>query len=504
MRRLKKILPSLLLMIAMVVPARAQNTAPVIAQEKSPQDKILDKLAKQYQANPCDFSKASTCQFSSPDHYADYLAAAPQTAKVIKRDLMVRTELERTDKNAGQSGAAGNSSSAVSTGSVPWLLGLALEHGAVTQSVENNLMTFRGNVANIIKAAKIKDYIESYRAGEDNPFVNSISKTSFSVSYNIAQGSSASAPQAGSLAGYSFHFDLYNHRDPRDSRYDRDWDNLLGDLTGVANATGTFFQTIHRNHRADFDSWRPGADATFKALPATPTPDQIREALKTVADSFVDTFGVFDDVQAAAHKVATVLENYAKQKGNVVYKIMHSPILSAEYLNTKQSSTQLPQSSGTTLGVAAQLPDLSTINFIFETYLLKDSQFTLNASTTLFNSLPAGSKMGNIRDFRFAGQTDIPLPAIPNLGKPTLSLSGLFLALLEEPLGQQVLVNGVAESRRGNIGLFQAKFSMGAKNAGVAFPISITASNRTELIKETDVRGSIGVTFNLDALFAKQ
>jgi hypothetical protein len=33
-------------------------------------------------------------------------------------------------------------------------------------------------------------------------------------------------------------------------------------------------------------------------------------------------------------------------------------------------------------------------------------------------------------------------------------------------------------------------------------PISITTSNRTELIKETDVRGSIGLTWNLDTLMS--
>jgi len=36
--------------------------------------------------------------------------------------------------------------------------------------------------------------------------------------------------------------------------------------------------------------------------------------------------------------------------------------------------------------------------------------------------------------------------------------------------------------------------------AAVSFPISITYSNATELIKEHDVRGSFGITFDLDKL----
>jgi hypothetical protein len=36
--------------------------------------------------------------------------------------------------------------------------------------------------------------------------------------------------------------------------------------------------------------------------------------------------------------------------------------------------------------------------------------------------------------------------------------------------------------------------------AGVSLPISITYSNATELIKEKDVRGNFGITFDLDKL----
>jgi len=95
------------------------------------------------------------------------------------------------------------------------------------------------------------------------------------------------------------------------------------------------------------------------------------------------------------------------------------------------------------------------------------------------------------------------LKEITNLGKPTLTFSGLFLDLFEQPLGQQLLVNGVSVDRTGAVGLMQAKFTIAVKGSGVKIPISFTAANRTELIKEHDVRGAIGVTFDLDSLFSK-
>ncbi len=41
------------------------------------------------------------------------------------------------------------------------------------------------------------------------------------------------------------------------------------------------------------------------------------------------------------------------------------------------------------------------------------------------------------------------------------------------------------------------------KGSGVKVPVSFTLANRTELIKEKEVRGTIGVTFDFDSLFSK-
>jgi hypothetical protein len=100
-------------------------------------------------------------------------------------------------------------------------------------------------------------------------------------------------------------------------------------------------------------------------------------------------------------------------------------------------------------------------------------------------------------------QFDLPLKEIQNVGRPAISFSGQFLALLEEPLGQKVTLNGVTISRTGNIGVFQAKLSIPIKDSGVKIPVAFTYASRTELVKEKDVRGNIGITFDLDSLFAK-
>jgi hypothetical protein len=84
-----------------------------------------------------------------------------------------------------------------------------------------------------------------------------------------------------------------------------------------------------------------------------------------------------------------------------------------------------------------------------------------------------------------------------------LSFAGQFISLMEEPLGQKVTVNGVDLTTKGNIGLVQAKLKIPTKNTGVSFPISVTWANRTELVKEKEVRANFGVTFDFDKIFAK-
>jgi hypothetical protein len=454
----------------------------------------IDRILNVYKAN------ANNLSFLADDtQYQRYLVYSK-----VERPLMYEAEQQRIDKQTASASGGGATTSAVSKPSVPWLFGFAVEHGALTQSVENNIISFRGNVANILKALNTKDYVESFRRYQDNAVVNQISRASFSLSFTANQSSSANGHSPSTLAGYSFHVDLYNHRDPRDKRYLSDWNDVVKrGLTDLASKVGDLHDLIDTKHNADLQNWQTRTNMSVATLTSLSTDDDVRAVIKKVADDYVATFGQYEDVRAALERVATAMMEYTSQKGKVVAKIESSPVISVEYTNTRQSVSALQQSTTSTLAASSPLPDLSNINFIMGLPLVARSQLTFNASTTLFNSLLPGSRSGSVRDYRFSAQADMPLPNLPQIGKSTLTFSGLFLSLLEEPLGQQVLINGISESRRGNIGLFQATFSVPVKGAGVKIPISLTASNRTELIKEKDVRGTIGITLDLDSLFAK-
>ena len=74
--------------------------------------------------------------------------------------------------------------------------------------------------------------------------------------------------------------------------------------------------------------------------------------------------------------------------------------------------------------------------------------------------------------------------------------------LHQEPLGLGLVGFNDAEiNKPGHIGVFQSKLEFPTANNAMRIPLSFTYSNRTELINESDVRGQIGISFNLDALF---
>lgn len=434
--------------------------------------------------------------------YVCYMAADTNVSAALRGVA----EEKRQDKQPGASGTSSGSTSLVNKGSSPWLLGFALEHGGLSQSTDGNTITFHGNVANSLKALMKTNYLSSYELGENDALVQYLSNLSFGVSFNTTSGQGAAStgfsPSTSTLAGFSAKYDIINHRDPRDKRWRARWHDLsttVGlDFTSSAGELGDVLRASNA-----FSQWRTNAVNAALDLPANATDDQIQTVIQNAADSFIATFGNSAEVTNAVQRLTTSISNYVKQENTVFADIRTTPVVTVQYDFTRQS---LPTSQNVTAVQPNQsIPDLSSVTLILEKGFkgVDAPELTLNTSGTWFNSTVSGTpKRGRVRDYRASLQLDVPLKEIQNVGQPTMSFSGQFLSLLEEPLGQKVTLNGITIDRRGNMGLFQAKLSIPVKDSGVKIPIAFTYANRTELIKEKDVRGNIGVTFDLDKLFS--
>jgi hypothetical protein len=346
-------------------------------------------------------------------------------------------------------------------------------------------------------------------------------------SSGVTSSSTAGLTNTNAFTGFTAHYDIYNKRDPRDPK----WKGLWGPIfAGYGKPAVDDINKVQQalsgeKSKAAYEDWLVKTKQAVEAVKKS-NPDQIETVLEAQAQKLKTIIAADPAAQAAVDQAAQALQTYSGARNNLIGNIMKSTIISAEYNLIKQSNQPLANAgSKTTVTTAGAIPDLSNLNLIIETpfFRVKSgdcgtdlkpddpaakcninySQFTANLSTTIFDSIPTGSVSGRIRDYQLSGQLDIPTGIIPtNVGEVTGTVSGLFLSLLQQPLGQPVQVNGVDVNTKGNIGLFQAKLSLKLSKSGVEIPISFTYATRTQLIKESDVRGNIGVTFNLDNLFA--
>jgi len=448
--------------------------------------------------------------------WAEYLADPGAQAL---RPFLSEAEQRRIDKQVGNGSMSSGTTSLVSKGSVPSLFGLAVENGAVTQETSGTTITFRANPAGIINALVHHDYLTSgpdkiilpktrlqdIRIDESDLWYRILNKASFSVSFDTSKGSNAGIFTAdrSQLASYSGHYDIINHRDPRDKKYLNLWFQLRdGAGERVADALTVFAAAI--NKMDGYDGWI--ADTSAELLAAANSDVETRlaaraEVLRTLVTSHPEVLAVIQS------QVIPAVNEYAKSRVDLLNKVSKSLTLAFDYTNTRQIVTLGNTDAGiVTLppGVSNALPDLGNFLLTASGHFIGQSEITANFSGTRFNGRRPGPDIGRWRDVQGGFQIDTPLPEIRPIGRSTLTFSYLYMNLLEEPLGRTILVNGVEESRKGVINFGQAKMDFPIGSSGMHIPISLTFSNRTELIKEKDVRGNIGVTFDIDKLFSKE
>lgn len=401
-------------------------------------------------------------------------------------------EANRLDKEVGTTSGGSGSTNLVSSGSVPRILGFAVETGAMTQSISGTSITFRTNPAGLVQALRAHGLDNEGDIATQHT-LNVLERINVGLTFDTNRekdgrftGSYRQLEQA------SAQIYLYNHRDPTHPAWRTVWNEFRDQLAGqsLANSMRDFNDLL--NADADFKTRREQTRAALKAA----APDQvenlvlayIRDTSLTVRDS------------PAAKRVVDAWTAYLQQQGNSYKRIARSPIVTVEYVLTRPPVQDAPTDVTDATPVTNQ-PDLSVIRLVFTRPFLGASDMTANASLSLFNqALPA--MRGNIRDWQVGGKLDFPLPAIAGIAKSQLTFAGLYMNLRQQPLGVPLTVNGVPVDRTGSLGFLQARLRIPLGDSGFSVPVSFTYSTRTELIDEKEVRGNVGLTFDLDKLFA--
>jgi len=447
-------------------------------------------------------------------NFAEYVAA--KTTRVDLFTLQQDVDKLRLNKQVGSSAGASGVTSLLSSVAAPALIGFGVEYGSILQSTTGNTTTLRANLLGVSRMLLGQEQFP-YCAEIDQKNCEPVSRwlrrfsgsTSFeNVNSTTTTGSAtptgSTTPTVVDLFGNGFRMASWGARlditknDPSDPGF-RDRFKGAIDTLRNSNAPASLAQSM---------------DALFGDPAITPvytawqletvnilqqaTQAEFKQKLAQQLDLLIDKLTAASPAFVA--KVAAVRQsslNYFFERDKLLQEIQ-SYKFSVEYTNLH----------------AQNQPTTSNVRLIFSHQpSVAPTLLTFNAALTWYNSLPAATSTGRLRDVQAAGQLDRRLGVIPNLGNAVLTLAGYYQWMKEDALitigpgnvapGSGIILPGTAATllgTKGNIGVVQGRLTLPVSNT-IKIPLSVTWSNRKELINESETRGQVGITFDLDSLF---
>lgn len=468
-----------------IVSAAAQNIAHTIVQRKNakgtngdPKEVFgtaADKIAIFALASAADPEKAKTV-----DYAAQYIAAG---------------ETQRTDKQLGATASTTGSTSAVDKTGLPYLLGIAIDHGAISQNINGSTLTLSSSAYALLASLK-GDTAETYHD------FSAYTRLGVSASYDLQnQNDPLASVQRKQLSEWSAKLRLLGDHSPRSQEASRAFvSQVLPALQDKANALAKALAGLLGGARA-----RPVAtfsgetsrqigqyldSADFSSSSAEQTITKI--ITDAVQQYIYSQWSVMGLTTADQQLLSSFLTNYktatdayvksANAFDATLATLADKPTLNLAYANERGSGT----------------PNYSVAKLLFEIKPQSSLQIDVNASGSFYGNPDKSKNEQTFRDFAAALGLQQNFGRSPFLtdksdkSQVTLSLSGRYERLQE---------NQHIQGKKADLAVANLKLEIPI-GAGVSLPLSMTYANATELIKEHEVRGNFGITFDLDKLRA--
>jgi hypothetical protein len=474
-----------------------------------------------------------TIERSHFNQFAQYAATlrsadGSDLSKQVQQKLANQVEQSRIDMQSGGGAGAGGSASAVAKAGLSSILNAAIESGAITQAINGNTVNVTGNVDSVARFLGGTPPIpycppsKSRKQGCGTPVLKDLG---FSVSVDTGQSStktvstSATDNPAGTpsnvnllagknrFAGASLKYVFRNPRDVHSTDFRNQWNDY------------------YKAHLSDFQKAgsRLLGSIAHAFLPITQAPDDAYSKLQlrhqtallnaaTQADLEREFASYLDDVIALGKSVApdfdkqltSMLSAYMLYLGNIgklLSDINQKTVFSAEY------NFQRPQGQ----------PDTSAFRIMssFNPFG-PNGTLSINLAGTFYNSSSVSSQFGRWRDAQASLQLERRIGGDLADYPVRFSLAGYFQYMVSPGLisldssnfapGTNINLGqsaAIALAPIGSIWLGEAKVTFKLKGSGAEIPISITESNRTDLIKSGSnvTRGHIGLNFDFGRLF---
>lgn len=413
-------------------------------------------------------------------------------AQKLRSTFLVDAEEARVDKQVGSSSSNSGSTSLVTKGGTPAVLGFAVENGALERDISGSTVTFRGNPVGLIDTLRGLAFMTALEG--DSPATRILRKTSFAFSFDTNRGSQPGVftGTKQQLSAFSGRIEFINKRDPRLREYKNDWENFLSVnaqpfLDTLVDSKDVLIERVASGPGLPIvEQWRDKALETWYEE----TQAEITKAAPGNVETVMKAQLAKLPIQELSADTVTALTNFARRFGvylegrkRILDRVAKGTVATFEFTNQRNVNE----------------PDTLNFKGIYETAFGGKADFTFNGSLTLFNKQPV-INASRVRDFQFAGQLDLPLGDVTKGGQFVLSASAKYQRLIENASN---LAGAAMPGTKGDIAIGQIKLAIPIKGLGIKFPISVTFANRTELIKEKTIRGNFGVTFDLDSILAR-
>ncbi|MDQ2938195.1 MAG: hypothetical protein M3R67_11915 [Acidobacteriota bacterium] len=408
--------------------------------------------------------------------------ARSKLPKVAIPELTAQAENASHSKNLGAGESSAGSTSLVAKAAVPAIFGFATENGGLVRTTSGTTVTFTGNPVGLVQSMAKRGFIDSFQEQDD--FTKFLRKLSFAISFDTSRGSQPGTFTADQqqVSSYAFRYNIVDQRDPRDRRHTDRWQAITSkQAANLALSLNSFVRELATTGRApQIEAWLVSANEGLKDAASF---DDIQRGLVEQLNKLADV-ELPPDQKTLVEQVGTDFDAFIEERNDILDEIANGWIATLDYNNLRPVGTA----------------SLSNFRFLVEKGAYKGSiDLTGNASLTFYNSRPSGPNAQALRDFRLAGQLDVPIGDVTKTGKFLISLAGRYQRLLED----ETIAGTTALVPKGDIAAVQAKLTIPIRGTAFKIPLSFSYANRTELLKEREIRGNFGFTFDLDSIFAK-
>jgi len=442
-----------------------------------------------------------------------------------------------TNQNGGAPTASG-STNLVSKPTTTDFISMAAESGAFTDTLNGTTMTIQANGLGLIKYFGNQPVFQRW----ESKYADLIQPLTFTVTLNVAQSGSTTAPTAGSanattppsiasvllptnnasFSSFGVNYAVYRPYNPQDKNFRKNWDAALTSNQSALDAAiavireneQTLAPSIEKSqpteqqkaqwHKAAkdaedaFDAHKGGDNKNFEKFVA---------AYTQYENAFIDAFlASSPDVPKQVLELGKALDAFRDVVYTVLDKARGKPLATLSYLYSS------PQDKPATHSFTAVLSYLFKGDDPKNRTALTGAQLTANFTTAIYASLPAGAQYGRLRDFQLSGEFDKPFGGTPDEPRGTWSLAGYGQYQYDPTVlnitagnlvpGTNIPLPGDAQVLLGTagwLGVAQGKLTINLKK-GLSIPVAVKWSNKTDLLKGDDVRGQVGLSYDLSAL----